>query len=177
MKLIKCIKCGRPFYDNEPKCPYCGSDTSLSAENYITKPISDPESHKTMEDVLSGNYQPKPQQPEPLAPAPMADMAEPVPPMETIPPMETPITEPVVEMAESTRAEAMAAIESQSVEAVNEMVGDVNEAINEVETSYAPRKRHRWIWIVILILLLAAAAAVYWKWDFVYAKVMSLLGK
>ena len=48
---------------------------------------------------------------------------------------------------------------------------------NEVETAPAPRKRHGWIWIIIILLILAAAAAAWWKWDFIYPKVMSLLGK
>lgn len=176
MKLIKCKKCGRPFYDNEAKCPYCGSETSLSAENYVTKSISDATSHKRMEDVLSGNYRPEPEIVAPVV-EPVAEVVEPV-----AEPVATAVEETAAAVEETVetvpeRAEAMAAIEAaQGNETVNNDVNEALEERQEVETS-APRKRHGWIWILIIVLLLAAAAAVYWKWDWVYPKVMSLFGK
>lgn len=178
MKLIKCKKCGRPFYDNEPKCPYCGCETSQSAGNYVTQAISDATSHKRMEDVLSGNPQPAPSPVQPME-APVAELlnAMPQPEAETvIPDVEEAL---VAETAEtvSERAEAMAAIEAAQETAGENMKKEAVEERDEVETPFAPRKRHGWIWIVVIVLLLAAAAAVYWKWDFVYGKVMSLLGK
>ncbi|MBR3528394.1 MAG: hypothetical protein IKN84_01920 [Bacteroidales bacterium] len=172
MKLIKCKKCGRPFYDNEAKCPYCGSDVQLSAGNYVTQAISDETSHQTMEAVLSGNYHPQPA-PEP-EPEPVVAPAEPQQSEPIVP--EAPAAMPEAE-ANSDRAEAMAAIEA----AQQEVVGTADEMAaameNEVESAPAPRKRHGWIWIIIILLILAAAAAAWWKWDFIYPKVMSLLGK
>ncbi len=46
MKLIKCDKCGRPYYDNEVECPYCGHSTS-SSDN-----ISKPEINVTEVDIM-----------------------------------------------------------------------------------------------------------------------------
>lgn len=176
MKLIKCNHCGRPFYDNEEKCPYCGHDARLSANNFVTKPISDPKTHRIMEEVLSGNYHPEPR---PVQ-KPVARPVEEPKAIEEVEPIvaEMPVMEPEPEFEPSAavqeRANAIAAIVSE-----NEADATVTEAIendiHQVETSEAPRKRHRWVWIVIILILLGIGAAVYLKWDFVYAKALGLM--
>ena len=52
MKLIKCDHCGRPFYDKEKACPYCGhafnhvstltENEELRTENNYDAPASSP---------------------------------------------------------------------------------------------------------------------------------------
>ena len=180
MKLIKCIKCGRPFYNDKKNCPYCGAESSISANNFITEPISSPESRKTMEAVLAGTYykevSPAPEPENAPKPVTVPDF-EPatVPEAPIVPDMsevQTPsenISEPIQD-----RAEAMAAIESQAETAETPDLANIEEML-QVESEEKPRKRHGWIWIIIIILILAIAAAVYFKWDFVYAKVSSLL--
>lgn len=170
MNLIKCSHCGRPFYDSESHCPYCGSDARLSANNRITQPITDAKMHKIMEDVLSGNYRPEPVD-EHAAPV-VADIPA-TPEPETIAAIEPDTIEPDVIPSEAVqeRAEAIA----------NATEGDTKEFIEsdtpddeELETSHLPRKRHTWLWILLIVLLLAAAA-VYWQWDFVYSKISQLI--
>lgn len=179
MKLIKCVKCGRPFYDNKSNCPYCGAESSISANNFITEPITSPESRKTMEAVLAGTYYkeaapaPEPAKaPEPVIPnleSASTPEAPVVPDMSEAPAPSENISEPIQE-----RAEAMAAIESQAEAAETPDIANIEELL-QVESEEKPRKRHGWIWIIIIIIILAIAAAVYLKWDFVYPKVSSLL--
>ena len=177
MKLIKCNRCGRPYYDDQAVCPFCGQDTKFSANNFITKPITSPESHRKMEMHFSGEELK-------AAPAPAEAPEAPVvveTPQEapaTAEPIEAPQEAPAMTQPEvdedadtSERAEAMASI-TAPVEAVEEESADEEPQVEIAK----PRKRHGWIWIIVILLILAAAAAVYWKWDFVYEKVTSLLG-
>ncbi len=181
MKLIKCIKCGRPFYNSEEKCPYCGLAASESANNFITKPITTPESHKTMERMLSGNHDNETVNEQPAV-------------VENIPtsvPAGRSIAEPETEVVVEQVAEAAVNAAAAGCEAVNERaeaiaaVADAQPVVenncpvetptDQVETEYAPKKKRGWIWIIVILILLAIAAAVYLKWDYVYSKVTSLL--
>lgn len=187
MKLIKCSHCGRPFYNEEKACPYCGHATNLSATNFVTRPISDPKAHKLMEDMLSGNLtpEPRPVHAAPLihddepSPAPLAEPAE----VEEQQPLPNAGPEPeatVDEAAEPSnavreRADGIATALQQTEEVSHEE--HPIEEPNAADTDHLPRKRRGWIWIVVVILVLAIAAAVYLKWDFVYGKISSLLGK
>ena len=187
MKLIKCSHCGRPFYNEEKACPYCGHAAHLSATNFVTRPISDPKSHHLMEEMLSGNYKP---QPIPVHTAPIIqEKEEPVqatvPEQVSVPepaPVEETNPEPVaVEEVEQPseavqeRAENIAAVTSQNAPGEVENPDQLEDP-NGAEIAHAPRKRHVWVWIIVIILILAIAAAVYLKWDFVYDKVKGLIG-
>lgn len=192
MKLIKCSHCGRPFYNDEKACPYCGHPSNLSATNFITRSISDPKSHKLMEDMLSGNYQqvhiphithvevppanePKPIEVQPTAPVVEKDTTEEPAATETKKEEEKPqIQEPSEAIQE--RADNIAAATKQSQD-IKKEDAEATEEPNSTDTEHLPRKRHGWIWIIVIILILAIAAAVYLKWDFVYGKITSLLGK
>lgn len=180
MSLIKCNHCGRPFYDSEKACPYCGHAANLSAGNFVTKAISDPTSHKLMEDVLSGNYHP---QTPPVHSSPVVTpepVAEPVVEHVVEPVVETVVEpEPIEEFNQPSeavldRADSIAAAVNANTENGGEDVADINPEA-ELETTLPRKKRRWWIWIVILVILLGLAAAVYLKWDFVYGKVSSIL--
>ncbi len=195
MKLIKCNRCGRPYYDNQAVCPFCGQDTKFSASNFITKPVSTPESHHLMEQRLSGKPQEQSLETKPSPVIETAPIAEQQHNEEVID--ETPSTHTAANLtseeaaiasafidsdsedntdSESTpangRAEAMANLAAQNDE--SEYNNDTIEEEHQVEVA-KPRKRHTWIWILLIILLLVAAAA-YWKWDFINEKINSLLG-
>lgn len=186
MPLIKCKYCGRPFYDSEKACPYCGHATNLSAGNRVTKAISDPASHKLMEDILSGNYHPetitmhntpeatpKPAA-EPIAEPVVEDVVEPIVEPEAV--VEPEPTEEDIQPSEAVldRADSIAAAVNANTNNGNDNVDDINPE-TELETTLPRKKRRWWIWIVIILILLGVAAAVYLKWDFVYSKVSSLL--
>ncbi len=183
MKLIKCTHCGRPYYNEEKACPYCGHSTHLSATNFVTKSISTPQSHKLMEDVLSGNYHPAPKpvhaETPVVAPQPQP---EPLPVAEPLPEPEAPIA-PEPEAAPepqslqgAERAENIAAAAQQQEPVENVLPTDATEDPNEVATTHEPRKRHGWIWILLIVILLALGAAAYLYWDTITNFVSSLLG-
>ena len=180
MNLLKCNHCGRPFYDSEKACPFCGHAANLSANNRVTKTISDPKSHKLMEDFLAGNLQHPDIRPVHSAPV-IRETEQPEPIVE---PVVEPVTEPdsLCETQSSTmqpsdtvleRAESIAAVAAEKVENKEE-IADIE--TNELETSLPRKKRRWWIWVIILIILLGISAAVYLKWDFVYEKVTGLIG-
>lgn len=190
MNLIRCNHCGRPFYDSEKTCPFCGHAASLSVNNRVSKAISDPKSHKLMEDFFNGTLQrndlhsanavPVNKKEEPAADTnPVAKTqtaTEPEPVAEAKPAAEPgPIAEPEpVQPSDAVldRAGSIAAITADAP-INNEEAHD--EQPDELETSLPGKKRHGWIWILILVIVLAIAAAVYLKWDFVYGKISSLL--
>lgn len=169
MKLIKCSQCGRLYYDSETQCPYCGNDTSLSAANVITTPISDPAAHRHMEETLSSGKRPGAIEqpiPEPIE----EETVMPVDPIEG-PVEEEPGSEVVVPPSETAqgRADAIAAIqvENPANDEAEESVVEESDA----DTTPLPRKRRGWIaWLIVLLMLAAAAAVCYLKWDVVSQK-------
>lgn len=196
MNLIRCNHCGRPFYDSEKACPFCGHASTLSVNNRVTKAISDPKSHKLMEDFFAGNLQhpdirtvdavPVTKTVEPQVKAsPVADAqpasepeptAEPKPINEPEPVAATqPVAEPeAVQPSEAVldRADSIAAITADAP--LNKEEAH-DEQPDELETTLPRKKRHGWIWIIILVIILALAAAVYLKWDLVYSKISSII--
>ena len=176
MKLINCNHCGRPFYDDAESCPYCGHATHLSATNLVTRSISDPKSHKLMEEVLSGNYHPEPERAEPaVAPTPV--VTEPPAPVTEIPPAPEPQPQEVEQPetpSESVQERAENIAAAANHEGLDGIEDDMEEP-NQIETIPAPRKRRVWIWIIVIILILAIAAAAYLEWDFIVEKAKALL--
>ena len=189
MTLIKCNHCGRPFYDSEKACPFCGHATSLSTGNRITKAISDTTSHKLMDDYFTGNLPHREIRPVHSAPVIKKEqtVAQPEPVVEEEPVVEpNPDVEPdsIVEHAPAdesapaqpsdailNRAESIAAAVADNGEGASDTDDDEPE---EIETTLPRKKRHVWAWLLILVILVGLAAAVYLKWDFVYGKVSNI---
>ena len=155
MKLIKCGHCGRPFYDEETACPYCGHAAHLSASNLVTRPISDPETHRLMEEGVTTEQRPTR---EPDSVQTLTDdceaMAEPEPIAEPIAEAE-PREEFIPSETVQERAENIAAITANEAVGVHETDPDEEEP-NEVETTHIPHKRRHWPWVVLIIVLLLA---------------------
>ena len=186
MKLIKCNHCGRPFYDDVEACPYCGHATRLSATNYVTRPISDPKSHRQMEEVLSDEYRPE-QHPvventvteQPSVEPERIDMPE-------VAEEALPEPEPIAEMVETVEEQVVAPLSDSIQERADNIASATNHVESaaeddildepiEIETDSIPRKRHLWVWIIVILLILAIAAAAYLKWDFIMDKVSSII--
>jgi len=173
MKLIKCSRCGRPYYESEAQCPYCHQDTAHSKGRYVTQSISEPASHQRMQDFFDGKMQ-QPAAPQP-APAPlMSEMPDPVAPVETVAaPEPEPIAPPEPEVAAeplyqeaplseevAARAEAIAEVTSQPP--LDEEVPLMFTDEDQIETIGVKRRSHVWLWILlILIVLVGAAVAAY----------------
>lgn len=174
MNLIKCNNCGRPFYDSEKACPFCGHASNLSSNNRVTKTISDPRSHKLMEAFFNGEkLQPEtpPIQSTPVVNPEPAQEPEPiVEPEPLIEPEPLQPSDAVLDRADSIAAAVNANANNDSEEIIGENPND------ELETTLPHKKRRWWIWVIILVILLGLAAAVYLKWDFVYGKISSLIG-
>lgn len=188
MNLLKCNHCGRPFYDDVKVCPFCGHATNLSANNRVTKAISNPASHRLMEDFFSGNlHQPRlepektkvQQQPCP-EPEQTTEQQQPCPEPEKTKVQQQPCPEPeqITEQQQPSdavleRADSIASIKADN--SANTAESSDKEP-DEIETTLPRKKRRGWIWIVILIIILALAAAAYFNWDFVYEKITSIIG-
>lgn len=198
MKLIKCIYCGRPFYNDQAQCPSCGHDAKTSANNFVTKPISDATSHRRMEQILSNKNETVSNQAktvnEDVEQEPIVAVAE----EHTEEPVATPTEESDSRNEESNtdsetvadnvdestadskrssrkqeRTDAIAALKAETIKPSDsdETMPDFDQA----ETTNAPRKRHVWLWIVVGIIAVLAAA-IFWKWDLVNEVIKSFLG-
>ena len=199
MKLIKCIYCGRPFYNDQQQCPFCGNDAKTSANNFVTRPISDASSHKKMEDALSarlhnGADNDNQEIHDTTAEAMPTEAAAHEPLTTDAPEHETTnvdmedetsketadnLDETKAEMDNNTcvkpeRADAMAALKKEEGDMEDEEDAEPSDADN-VETTNAPRKRHTWLWILI-VLIAVLAVFVFWQWDFIQEKTNSILG-
>lgn len=116
MKLIKCDHCGRPFYDKEKACPYCGHA------------------------------------------------------FDSLPPVETEDieqkTDSTIDTPALSESRSLFTPRAQSIAAIteaNSQISNNNDQLdtdlNQIETTYPPRRRHTLLWITIILLLLAAIAA------------------
>ena len=159
MKLIKCHRCGRPYYDSSAECPYCNDAVQSTSD--ITK-------------------QPEVDAPEIVIPDNTMDTI--------IEPCEEPFVEPNVmpvhkrpvqqyeEAAESKtasgRAEAMANL-AENVKVIED--SNFSSIPGEADTTPLPRKRHGWVWIVVIVILVILALAIYLKWDYVNNLITSII--
>ena len=191
MKLVKCIHCGRPFYNDQEKCPFCSRVALSSSNNFVTKAISDPKSHDMMLLRLSGQW-PENDTAVEEQETPTADNAtidttpEPVEqeamateqtneanqePSEQLATEEAKVEETTNETVEN-RADAMAAIASQHSQ-INEEDVEMPEE-HQLETNDKPRKKHTWLWIVLIVIVVAIAVFAFLKWDMIAEKIASI---
>lgn len=137
MKLIKCPKCGRPFYNDNDQCPYCSQDSNA--------PLQQPSNTDYVE--------------------PAAEVEEP-PAVSTAvipePPVAARTDSKTISRTISERAENIALVSSQNTGAANT---DMAEEPNTVETEPVPPKRHPWRWIlaILIIALLATLILLHWN--------------
>jgi|GEM_PF-2537469 uncharacterized OB-fold protein len=137
MKLIKCPKCGRPFYNDNDQCPYCSQDSNA--------PLQQPSNTDYVE--------------------PAAEVEEP-PAVSTAvtpePPAVAKTDSKTISRTISERAEIIALVSSQNTGAANT---DMAEEPNTVETEPVPPKRHPWRWIlaILIIALLATLILLHWN--------------
>ena len=137
MKLIKCPKCGRPFYNDNDQCPYCSQDSNA--------PLQQPSNTDYVE--------------------PAAEVEEP-PAVSTAVTSEPPVAartdSKTISRTISERAENIALVSSQNTGAANT---DMAEEPNTVETEPVPPKRHPWRWIlaILIIVLLATLILLHWN--------------
>lgn len=145
MKLIKCGHCGRPFYDKEKACPYCG---------HAFDSLQPDENRPPLEGVgrRPGVVRTRTDKGERRIANPTEQECN----------IDTPANSPssVLHSPFPTRGESIAAItESQSQPSVLNSLPENDP--NQIETTYPPRKRRVWLWVVIILLVLALAAAAY----------------
>lgn len=137
MKLIKCPKCGRPFYNDNDQCPYCSQDSNA--------PLQQPSNTDYVE--------------------PAAEVEEP-PAVSTAvtpePPAAARTDSKTISRTISERAENIALVSSQNTGTANT---DMAEEPNTVETEPVPPKRHPWRWIlaILIIALLATIILLHWN--------------
>jgi len=137
MKLIKCPKCGRPFYNDNDQCPYCSQDSNA--------PLQQPSNTDHVE--------------------PAAEVEEP-PAVSTAVTLEPPAAartdSKTISRTITERAENIALVSSQNTGAANT---DMAEEPNTVETEPVPPKRHPWRWIlaILIIALLATFILLHWN--------------
>ena len=142
MKLIECGHCGRPFYDKEKACPYCGhafdSLPPVEKENEEledTRPLSSTTPSNLDRETKNGE-------------------------LKTESNIDAPASSPLTTLHSpfTLRAESIAAItENQSQPDIpnHQPCNDPN----QIETTYPPHKRRVWLWVVIILIVLALAAA------------------
>ncbi len=127
MRLLPCGHCGRPFYDNEKACPYCGHAFLPLPETVDVEPVRKEEPAQEAESHVD----------EPAAPLP-----------------------PAAAPSANSRSESIAAITAANSNiAAVECHSECD--LNQIETTYPPRRRRLWVWIVLLLLLAALGAAAY----------------
>ena len=137
MKLIKCPKCGRPFYNDNDQCPYCSQDSNA--------PLQQPSNTDYVESA--------------------AEVEEP-PAVSTAvipePPVAARTDSKTISRTISERAENIALVSSQITGAANT---DMAEEPKTVETEPVPPKRHPWRWIlaILIIAVLATLILLYWN--------------
>ena len=144
MKLIECGHCGRPFYDKEKACPYCG-------HAFDSLPPIETESEE-MEDI-------RPQSS--TTPSNLDGETENVE-LKTESNIDAPVSSPSTASHSpfTMRAESIAAItESQSQPTTSNSQPENDP--NQIETTYPPRKRRVWLWVVIIVLLTLIAVAAH----------------
>lgn len=136
MSLIKCNNCGRPYYDSEIACPFCGHATNLSSNNRVTKTLSDQKSREMMEAFFAGDlHQPEVQ---PVHRAPIIPKEEPVA-MENPAVEQEPAEMPEPNVVEpETIAETEPAVESEPVVEPESVVE--SEPVVEPEPEPEPEK-------------------------------------
>ncbi len=145
MELIKCPQCGRPFYNNNDRCPYCSQDGRAAVQQPMREGLHD--------ESVQGRV------------PPAADSTV------TTEHDAVSITErekPTI----SRRAETIALVSIQEPVCA---VSDIQEEPNAIETEPVPRKRHMWRWAVFFLTVLLLAAFVVLERDFIIERVSSLL--
>ena len=161
MKLIKCGHCGRPYYDENEACPYCGhalgsSPTNNQDENTQKQPeqtIQEPASSKKT--APASVLEPEPQGEAKTAAKPMPATLQP--------------------KQNTQRANAIAAISASATQNTELQNSDKNESDpNQIETILPPHKRHTWLWVLLVVLIMLAAAAYFFR-DYVKQALSSLL--
>ena len=137
MKLIKCPKCGRPFYNDNDQCPYCSQDSNA--------PLQQPSNTDYVEPAA-----------EVEEPSAVSTAVTPEPPVAVRTDSKT------ISRTISERAENIALVSSQNTGAANT---DMAEEPNTVETEPVPPKRHPWRWIlaILIIALLATLILLHWN--------------
>lgn len=184
MKLIKCGHCGRPYYDENEACPYCGHALGSSPTNYQKEGTQKQPEQTNQEPASSKKTDPAPEQKTIIAAAPIP---EPEPTKEDKPILEPepqgeaeivakPTPAPLQQPKQNTqRANAMAAISASATQNAELQNSDRNESDpNQIETILPPRKRHTWLWVLLVVLIMLAAAAYFFR-DYVKQALSSLL--
>lgn len=184
MKLIKCGHCGRPYYDENEACPYCGHALGSSPTNNQDESTQKQPEQTNQEPASSKKTAPAPKQKTIIAAAPIPEpeltegykpVLEPEPQGEA----ETaskPTSAPLQQPKQNTqRANAMAAISASAMQNTELQNSNRNESDpNQIETILPPRKRHTWLWVLLVVLIMLAAAAYFFR-DYVKQALSSLL--
>lgn len=137
MKLIKCPKCGRPFYNDNDQCPYCSQDSNVPLQQPSNTDYVEPAAEVEEPSAVSAAVTPEP---------PAAARTD----------------SKTISRTISERAENIALVSSQNTGAANT---DMAEEPNTVETEPVPPKRHPWRWIlaILIIALLATLILLHWN--------------
>lgn len=137
MKLIKCPKCGRPFYNDNDQCPYCSQDSNAPLQQLSNTDYVEPAAEVEEPSAVSTAVTPEP---------PVAARTD----------------SKTISRTISERAENIALVSSQNTGAANT---DMAEEPNTVETEPVPPKRHPWRWIlaILIIALLATLILLHWN--------------
>lgn len=183
MKLIKCGHCGRPYYDENEACPYCGHALGSSPTNNQDESTQKQPEQTIQEPVSSKKTDPAPEQKTIIAAAPIPE-PEPTegykPVLEPEPQDEAetvakPTPAPLQPKQNTQRANAIAAISASATQNAKLQNSDRNESDpNQIETILPPRKRHTWLWVLLVVLIMLAAAAYFFR-DYVKQALSSLL--
>lgn len=184
MKLTKCGHCGRPYYDENEACPYCGHALGSSPTNYQKEGTQKQPEQTNQEPASSKKTDPAPEQKTIIAAAPIPEpetTKEDKPVLEPEPQGEAetaskPTSAPLQQPKQNTqRANAIAAISASATQNAELQNADRNESDpNQIETILPPRKRHTWLWVLIVVLIMLAAAAYFFR-DYVKQALSSLL--
>lgn len=137
MKLIKCPKCGRPFYNDNDQCPYCSQDSNAPLQQLSNTDYVEPAAEVEEPPAVSTAVTPEP-------------------------PATARTDSKTISRTISERAENIALVSSQNTDAANT---DMAEEPNTVETEPVPPKRHPWRWIlaILIIALLATLILLHWN--------------
>lgn len=184
MKLIKCGHCGRPYYDENEACPYCGHALGSSPTNNQDESTQKQPEQTNQEPASSKKTDPAPEQKTIIAAAPISESEptegdKPVLEPESQGEAETaskPTSAPLQQPKQNTqRANAMATISASATQNAELQNSDRNESDpNQIETILPPRKRHTWLWVLLVVLIMLAAAAYFFR-DYVKQALSSLL--
>lgn len=156
MKLIKCPKCGRPFYNDNDQCPYCSQDSNAPLQQPSNTDYVEPAAEVEESPSVSTAVTPEPPAAEVEEPSAVSTAVTPEHPAAARTDSKT------ISRTISERAENIALVSSQNTGAANT---DMAEEPNTVETEPVPPKRHPWRWILAILIIAVLATLILLHWN------------